>query len=89
MTTTRLKRLPDVVTIKGADGKRSATMISTGLLQCECEACALRFYVPSRVVEMCPACGHRKVKMMWTRPQTVLVPEDQSTFFNHKKPGAV
>jgi hypothetical protein len=81
MVKTRLKRMPDVATIAGKDGS-NATLISEGLLKCRCLGCAAVFYSPSDLIQCCPVCTGREIEKVWTRPQTLLVPENESpTFF--------
>lgn len=88
------KILPKKVEIIGrVDGQR-ATLISTGLLRCECMEC-LRgakkdargeptigvFFTPSDMVTYCPTCGGRDIRKAWTRPMTALVPEAETDDF--------
>lgn len=81
----RLKRLPDKIVVGDGDGGQ-AHYISTGLLACFCQDCHKPFYVESDMGHIsCPYCtppaqGASGVEKTWTRPQTVLVPEDEATF---------
>jgi hypothetical protein len=77
---TRLKRMPDVATIAGKDG-RSATLISEGLLKCRCRDCGVVFSSPSDLIKCCPSCTGQAIEKVWTRPQTLLVPESESPTF--------
>lgn len=80
---TRLKRMPQVATIMGKNG-RNATLISEGLLKCRCLDCGVVFYSPSDLIQCCPACVGKSIEKVWTRPQTLLVPESESpTFLVH------
>jgi hypothetical protein len=86
MTTTRLKRMPDVVTVVGRDGERS-NLISEGLLKCRCNHCGVVFYLKSDLANHCPCCGRHgsdSIEKVWTRPQTILVPEGESPAFSAK-----
>jgi hypothetical protein len=93
------KILPKTVEVIGrADGQR-ATLISTGLLRCECLDCIKDskrdsngepttgvFYANSDQVAFCPTCGRQSIKKTWTRPMTVLVPETEMESFMDSKP---
>jgi len=73
---TRLKRMPDVVTILNKNGS-NVTLVSEGMLKCRCKSCDTTFYMSSDMAQVCPCCIGREIEKVWTRPQTLLVPENE------------
>lgn len=81
--------------VKGKKGQ-SATLISTGLLRLECADCIEGpdrgkeeepgiFFMKGDYANYCPTCGGKNIKRNWTRPMTVLVPEEEASFLAHPK----
>jgi hypothetical protein len=84
MSNTRLKRMPDKATVVDENGI-VAHLISEGMLKCQCQRCHVIFYLASNVVNVCPCCCHKDIEKIWTKPQTLLVPESESpAFMIHK-----
>lgn len=92
--------MPNKVEVFGRSDGQRATLMSTGLLRCECADC-LRgakidnrgeptsgvFFTPSDLVTYCPSCGGQNIRKTWARPMTVLVPETEMDNFMAHKPG--
>lgn len=82
-----------VVTVFGAASGQRADLVTTGLLRMECQDCASKvesptnddtagvFFMLGDLARYCPTCGGKNIKKTWTRPMTVMVPEEDAPAF--------
>lgn len=82
---------PPILAIGAAEGER-VHLVSAGMLRHECSACQAGqeslnndnhsgvFFMMEDLALFCPTCGSKNIKKCWTRPMTVLVPEEEASF---------